>query len=232
MLRRAGWCLLLMMALLFPILGADGASKAPFLEPVKTDAPVFSVDSLPVEYGKAMKGLSWKEGCPVSLGNLRRVRVGYISFDGQRMQGELVVHHSVAIEVRDIFKELYEAGYPIKRVSLVDCYGADDNTSMDADNTSAFNYRPVAGSKTLSKHSYGIALDINPIENPYIKGKDVSPLGGKAYTDRAQVLPGMIIFGDPCYRAFISRGWVWGGDWKTLKDYQHFEKPMQLNTLE
>lgn len=201
---------------------------SPFVLPNLTATPVFKVESLPESYRIAMNGVSWNTECPVPMDKLRRVKVGYVGFDGQTMQGELVVHQSVSDEIVNIFKELYAAGYPIKSIAVVDIYMGDDTLSMDADNTSAFNYRPVTGAKTLSKHSYGIAIDINPIENPYIKGEVLSPAAGRNYVDRSIILPGMIIAGDPCYRAFTSRGWIWGGNWKTLKDYQHFEKPLKL----
>lgn len=214
-----------------PAWGFAGASKSPFLSPAESKAPSFGVATLPAEYCKAMNGVSWKKGCPVSLQNLRLVKVGYIGFNGKSMQGELVVHKAVAEDVSEIFKELYAAGYPVKSVRLVDFYDGDDTHSMEADNSSAFNYRKVDGSASLSKHSYGIAVDINPVENPYIKGKLVSPAAGKEFTDRSKSLPGMIMAGDPCYKAFTSRGWIWGGDWKTLKDYQHFEKPLKTSSL-
>ena len=178
-----------------------------------------------------MMGLSWKKSCPVALKNLRLVRTGYIELDGRTMQGELVVHKTVAKEVLAIFKDLYAAGYPIANMALVDHYGADDDASMASDNTSAFNYRKATGSSKLSPHSYGIAIDINPVENPYIKGDVVSPPAGKDYTDRAAGRPGMVVPGDACHKAFVERGWVWGGNWKTLKDYQHFEKNIKVSTL-
>ncbi len=214
-----------------PAWGAKETAKSPFLTPVETKEPVFTVAALPSEYGKAMNGVSWKKGCPVALGSLRLVKVGYVGFDGRVMQGELVVHKTVAAEVAEIFKELYEAGYPIRSVSLVDRYNGDDTASMEADNSSAFNYRKVEGSSSLSKHSYGIAVDINPVENPYIKGKYITPAAGKEYTDRTRPFPGMVVPGDPCHQAFVGRGWTWGGNWKILKDYQHFEKPMNLKKL-
>ncbi len=201
---------------------------SPFALPSLAATPVFKVESIPESYRIAMNGVSWNAKCPVPMDKLRRVKVGYMGFDGQSMQGELVVHQSVSDEIVTIFKELYAAGYPIKSIAMVDIYKGDDTLSMDADNTSAFNYRPVTGSKTLSKHSYGIAIDINPIENPYVKGEVISPAAGRNYTDRSRILPGMIIAGDPCFQAFTSRGWIWGGNWKTLKDYQHFEKPLKL----
>lgn len=201
---------------------------SPFSLPSLAATPVFKVESLPESYRIAMNGVSWNAKCPVTMDKLRRVKVGYMGFDGRSMQGELVVHQSVSDEIVTIFKELYAAGYPIKSIAVVDIYKGDDTLSMDADNTSAFNYRPVTGAKTLSKHSYGIAIDINPIENPYIKGDVLSPEAGRNYTDRSRILQGMVIAGDPCHQAFTSRGWIWGGNWKTLKDYQHFEKPLKL----
>ncbi len=230
--KMAGLLVIIMLILVSaPVSGCVSAPKTPFLTPVETKTPVFSVVYLPLDYKKAMEGLSWKKGCPVSRDNLRLVKTGYIGFDGRIMQGELVVHKTVALEVLEIFKELYAAGYPIRNVSLVDNYNADDTKSMEADNTSAFNYRKIEGSTSLSKHSYGIAIDINPIENPYIKGKTLSPAAGKDFTNRTLPRLGMIVAGDPCHKAFTSRGWTWGGNWKTLKDYQHFEKPLKVSTL-
>lgn len=208
------------------------AAPVPYMLPTPTEAPVFTQEPVPAAYRAAMTGLSWKKGAPVSLDSLRLLKVGYMGFDGRAMQGELVMHQAVAEEVLAIFRELYDAGYPIRRVSLVDWYGADDTRSMEADNTSAFNFRPVAGSTSLSKHSYGIAIDINPVENPYVKGDYLSPAVGKPFRDRSLAGAGMIIPGDPCHLAFVNRGWVWGGDWKTLKDYQHFEKPLDLKLLQ
>ncbi len=231
-MKRTGFIILLALLMLaVPVWSASQAVKSPFAVPYPTKTPVFTAEKIPEAYKEAMTGVSWKKGCPVPFEKLRRVKVGYVGFDGRAMQGELVVHQEVSEDVLAIFKELYAAGYPIKTVALVDSYKGDDTLSMDADNTSAFNYRPVIGSKTLSKHSYGIAIDINPIENPYIKGKVLSPLAGKAYADRSKSLPGMITPGDPCYQAFATRGWIWGGNWKTLKDYQHFEKPLKLSGL-
>lgn len=207
------------------------AAQTPIRQPFETQTPVFSSESVPEAYRTAMTGLSWKAGCPVSLDKLRLLKVGYVGFDGRRMQGELVVHQAVADELTAIFRELYAAGYPLHHIELVDSYGADDTRSMEADNTSAFNFRQVTGSQKLSKHSYGIAIDINPVENPYVKGEYISPAAGSAFTDRTVVRPGMILPGDACHKAFASRGWTWGGNWKTLKDYQHFEKPLDVTTL-
>jgi len=175
-----------------------------------------------------IKGVSWREGAPVDLDDLALVEVTYYGFDGEPHLGELVVHKSIAQEVAAIFQDLYEARFPIEKIRLVDEYEASDDLSMEDNNTSAFNYRVVEGSTSLSKHSYGIAIDINPVQNPYVKKNIVSPEKGKEYLNREDVRKGMIIKGDPCYKAFTSRGWTWGGEWKTLKDYQHFEKNIPL----
>lgn len=204
----------------------------PYMLPTPEPIPVFTAEPLPEAYRAAMTGVSWKQGAPVPLDKLRLLKVGYMGFDGRSMQGELVMHQAVADELLAIFKELYAAGYPIRRISIVDWYGGDDTRSMEADNTSGFNFRQVAGSTSLSKHSYGIAIDLNPVENPYIKGSYLSPGVGAPYRDRTLAASGMIIPGDPCHKAFVSRGWTWGGDWKTLKDYQHFEKPLALESLQ
>ena len=126
----------------------------------------------------------------------------------------------------EIFEVLYNAKFPIEKMVLIDDYDGDDNLSMADDNTSAFNYRNVPGTSTLSNHSYGVAIDINPLVNPYVRENDVMPPEGQDFLDREDVRPGMIIQGDVVYDSFISRGWTWGGDWETVKDYQHFEKTL------
>ena len=174
----------------------------------------------------AMTGVSWRQGCPVPLADLRRVSLTHWGFDRVRRQGELIVHKSVATGVVATFRALYSAGFPIRRMVPVDRFGADDDRSMAADNTSAFNCRPVTGSSTgFSVHSYGRAIDLNPVRNPYVKGRTVLPPAGRAFTDRADRHMGMVWHGDRVWTAFAANGFTWGGDWRTLKDYQHFEHP-------
>ena len=134
----------------------------------------------------------------------------------------MVVAADVADAVLSAFRQIYDSGFPIARMQLVDDYGADDDRSMAADNTSAFNCRPVTGGTGFSQHSYGNAIDINPVENPYVRGTLVLPPEGAAFADRENVRPGMIVPGDAVSSAFAAIGWVWGGDWVTLKDFQHF----------
>ncbi len=166
----------------------------------------------------------------ISYDDLRYIRLKYVDFEGNvHEDGELIVNRALAEEVTEIFFELYEAEYPFTSIRLVDEYGeaADDNLSMAANNTSAFNYRFVTGTDTLSLHSYGYAIDINPQLNPYIDGDRVSPENGAEYADRSLGLPGMIDSGDLCYRLFTEYGWKWGGDWEGDKDYQHFSKDLR-----
>ncbi len=171
-----------------------------------------------------MTGVSWRPGCPVALEQLVLLRLSHWGVDGQVHSGELVVHQQVAQELVAVFRVLFEARFPIERMQRIEAYGGDDDLSMAANNTSAFNCRAVEGTKVFSRHAYGMAIDLNPRLNPYVRGQDVRPPGGRAHLDRRQSVPGMIRAGDPVHQAFLQRGWRWGGAWRTLRDYQHFEK--------
>ncbi len=149
--------------------------------------------------------------------------ITYIDYEGETQVGNLVVNKKVAHEVLDIFKEIYEAKFPIERMDLVDLYDAEDNKSMLANNTSSFNYRAIAGTDVLSNHGKGVAIDINPFYNPHVINGKTSPTEAQKYADRTLNDKGMIKAGDVVHKAFTSRGWTWGGDWKN-PDYQHFEK--------
>ncbi|AKL94788.1 D-alanyl-D-alanine carboxypeptidase [Clostridium aceticum] len=186
--------------------------------------PIFAREDLSEEVIQRISGVSWKEGAPIALSDLSYLIVSYWNFDGQECIGELIVYRKIAEEMLEIFQELYEAEFPIAKMKLIDEYGADDDLSMQDNNTSAFCFRKIEGSQKISKHGYGIAIDINPIQNPYVKGNKVLPSEGKTYLNRKDIRKGMITEGDVCYNAFVTRGWVWGGQWKTVKDYQHFEK--------
>lgn len=204
--------------------GFDSIRKAPS----SSGDPIFTHEYLSQEIINRIMDSSWKEGAPVSLEELSYVKVTYWGFDEQEHMGELIVHSKVAEEVVEIFKELYEAKFPIEKIRLIDEYAANDDLSMEDNNTSAFCFREITGSEKISKHGYGIAIDINPVQNPYIVDNKILPLKGKGYTDREDVRKGMIVQGDACYNAFVSRGWTWGGQWKTVKDYQHFEKKINF----
>lgn len=142
--------------------------------------------------------------------------------EGAARVGELVVNVDVADDVVAVFETLFEAGFPIERMELVDVFGGDDLASMRANNTSAFNCRYVDGTTRWSEHAYGRAIDINPLLNPWIRGATVSPPEGERYSDRSLEMPGMIHDGDVVVDAFAAIGWEWGGTWRTSKDYQHF----------
>ena len=184
------------------------------------DATVSALDRATREL---MIGRSWHAGCPVPLRDLRQIELTYVGFDGQAHLGRLVVHRWYADGFVRVFRRLYEERYPIRRMQLVDHYGADDDRSMAADNTSAFNCRLRAGSSTeWSQHAYGRAIDINPVENPFVTPTHVSPPAGAAYLDRSQHLPGMIHVHDHVWWVFHAIGWDWGGTWTGTIDYQHF----------
>lgn len=177
-----------------------------------------------------MQEKSFKQNCTMPRASLRYLRVLHRNTEGKTQLGEIVCNQSIANDLLDIFRKLYEAGYKIERITLIDDYNADDETSMRANNTSCFNFRVVSGTTKLSKHSQGLAIDINPLYNPYIhlnNGK-VEPATGKPYAyNRANlrnVKVPIIDTKDLCYRLFIQHGFRWGGAWKTVKDYQHFEK--------
>jgi poly-gamma-glutamate synthesis protein (capsule biosynthesis protein) len=164
---------------------------------------------------------SWRPGCPVPLEDLRYVRVTYMRFDGTEQIGELVLHHDVAGYLQGVFKALWDADFRFERMQLVDDFGGDDAASMAANNTSAFNCRNVAGSSRWSEHAYGTAIDINPVQNPYVAGSQVDPPAGSEHLDRANVRPGMMVRGGVGVNVFRFVGWGWGGDWSSAKDYQH-----------
>ena len=162
----------------------------------------------------------------ISYEDLNYVRVLHYNFEGDICIGELIVAADLADEVTQIFYQLFLAEYPITSIILIDEFGGSsgDNASMSANNTSAFNYRLVAGTNRLSNHALGRAIDINPMMNPYVQGSHVSPENGEAFVDRSNMSLGMIDEDDLCYQLFTQYGWEWGGAWTSCKDYQHFEK--------
>jgi len=168
-----------------------------------------------------MAGVSWKEGCPLGRAELRLLRITHWNKEQQPTLGEMVVSAKHADTVLAAFEDIYNARFTIERMVRVDAYGASDRKSMQANNTSAFNCRPVSGTSTWSQHSYGGAIDINPFWNPWVKGTRVDPKEAVDFVDRSNVRPGMISDGDAVVNAFTSRGWGWGGHWHSLKDYQH-----------
>ena len=170
-----------------------------------------------------MKGRSWHRGCPVAISQLRLLRVRHWNFKGEVERGRLIVHEDSDRAILRVMKGLFSDRFPIRRMEVIDAYGGDDHKSMDADNTSAFNCRFVAGTERWSEHAFGRALDLNPIENPYVTPSGhVSPPAGRPYADRSRNAKGMVHRGDSTVRAFKRAGWKWGGDWSGTKDFQHF----------
>lgn len=200
-------------------------TSSPLPEAPAADAlPVFEATVASIDDALATRmGASWRPGCPVPLTDLRYVTVSYVDFDGAVQTGEVVVHAEVAESLTRVFARLFELRYPIRSMRLVDDFGASDDASMAADNSSAFNCRPILGGTAWSEHSYGRAIDINPVENPYVKGSYFTPDAGAPFVDRVAA-PGVILADDAVVQAFAAEGWFWGGAWLPPypQDYQHF----------
>ncbi|MDQ3066272.1 MAG: M15 family metallopeptidase [Actinomycetota bacterium] len=190
---------------------AGGASAA------MAPAPKFSAEVEPVRWTDLRH--SYRAGCPVGPSQLRTVEVSYWDFAVRPQVGRIVVARGVADDVVAIFRRLWAARFPIKRLRPVSAYRGSDDASMDADNTSAFNCRFVGGTSRWSMHAYGEAIDVNPVENPYVRGSTVSPAAGRAYLDRSRYRKGMAVRDGVLVRAFASGGWKWGA---SFGDYQHF----------
>lgn len=172
------------------------------------------------------------EALVVDYDDLRYVHVLHYDFDGNPAEGELICNEYIAQDLVEIFYELYYNEYQIERMVLIDEYDGDDTASMEDNNTSCFNYRVVEGSDSLSKHAYGLAIDINPFYNPYVTYEEdgtekVSPVAALGYADRSISFPYKIDEEDLCCRLFKEHGFIWGGNWNSLKDYQHFQKTLQ-----
>ena len=167
---------------------------------------------------------SWHRGCPVAPAQLRRLRVSYWGFDRRAHTGTLVVNSGAVRPLTRVFSRLYAKRFPIRRMRPIDAYGGDDERSLAADNTAAFNcrYAVASGPKRWSAHAYGFAIDVNPVENPYLLNGRVHPRAGRAYLDRSRVRRGMAVRRGLLVSAFASVGWQWGGRWAGSPDYQHF----------
>lgn len=180
-------------------------------------------EPLPDAVRREMTGVSWRPEprCP-PLDALALVHLVHRDFTGDRAEGELVVAAAVTEAVIEVFRRLWDVGFPIAQMRRVDAFGGDDERSMAANNCSAFNFRTIAGSTHLSLHALGTAIDINPVQNPYLVDGRVDPPAAAAFLDRADVRPGMIVRPGPVVAAFDAIGWDWGGDWTSRKDYHHF----------
>ncbi|MBR5376567.1 MAG: M15 family metallopeptidase [Lachnospiraceae bacterium] len=199
-------------------------------ENYENEAGIFTSSEISEELKLRINGKSYADGCTIPYEDLRYLQLSYVDFNGNTQLGEMICNKAIAGDLLDIFSELYHNGYQIDKIRLIDDYNADDDASCDDDNTSCFCYRVVAGSTNLSKHAQGVAVDINPFYNPYVtypNGKiRISPVGSEAYADRSSDFPHKIDENDLAYRLFTKHGFIWGGHWKTLKDYQHFQKPL------
>ena len=196
---------------------------------VCANAQTFTIDTIGDAVFQRMAGKSYKANCTVKRSELRYLRLSHYDGSGKEVVGELVCNKSIANDLKEIFQVLYSNKYPIERMQLIDDFDADDERSMQANNTSCFNFRPIAGSKKLSAHSRGMAIDINPLYNPCVKRhKDgsllVQPKTARKYVDRSKKGRYAIHQNDLCYQLFVKHGFKWGGAWNTLKDYQHFER--------
>lgn len=178
---------------------------------------------IPREIQERMIGKSMPESIPVPFEELRYLTLPYYDYDNQIQMGEMVCNKAIATDLLHIFRALFEAQYQINSIRLIDDFGGSDDLSMMANNTSCFNYRKVPGDSNLSKHAYGLAVDINPLQNPYLPNGRVLPPAAVEYVDRSKSFPHKIDKKDLAYLLFTSHGFTWGGSW-IGKDYQHFVK--------
>ena len=199
------------------------AEAGPALENVSVS------EAEPAAESESGKESEMTDDCTVPREDLRYLHVLHKNIDGDVLEGEMVVNKYIAEDVLEILKELYEADYPIERMVLIDEYDADDEASMEDNNSSSFNFRLISHTNRVSKHGLGMAVDINTLYNPYTKVADgkriIEPITGEPYLDRDASFPYKIEKGDLCYKLFTEHGFVWGGDWTNRKDYQHFEIP-------
>ena len=192
-------------------------------------AQEFSSQPIPDSVFQRMQGRSWPEGCTIRRADLRYLRLSHYDAEKRQHVGEMVCNKVIADDLLDIFRELYRQQYPIQRIRLIDDYDASDERSMRDNNSSCFCYRRISGTTKLSKHAQGMAVDINTLYNPYVRtGKNgrriVEPATATKYVDRRKSFPYKIVKGDLLHRLFLQHGFKWGGSWRTMKDWQHFEK--------
>lgn len=200
-------------------------SKIPVAENIQEKIPNGKILPISFQLKQKMLKTTWHPGCPLAINLLRQVQVPYWGFDQHYHLGNLIVHHSLAKQVLNIFTQLAEHQFPMHSIIPIEYFEGNDLASMNADNTSAFNCRLLTGSlNRYSIHSYGLAIDINPLENPYITGNIIYPEKSIFYLNRDRKAPGMIIKNSWTYKIFRAKGWDWGGDYKNMLDYQHMEK--------
>jgi D-alanyl-D-alanine carboxypeptidase-like protein len=227
LVTHAGGVRRLLLAIVAALLtlAAQPAHAWPVFPPTTRWAPPYTatVKTIGPTLRHRMVGVSWRPGCPVPISDLRLVTLTFWGFDRAAHRGWIVVNRRWGRATARVFRAMYEKRFPIRSVKLIEAYGGSDRASMAADNTSGFNCRWRAGVCCLwSQHAYGRAIDVNPVENPFIFRGGVSPPAGRAYLDRSRYRRGMVMRGGVVWRAFRAAGWSWGGDWSGEKDYQHF----------
>ena len=214
--------------------GSNGFAAAQVTPPELRNRSIITTDYLPPpadgKFHSTIEAVSpsvlarssWTSACPVKSTDLRYVTVGFRGFDGLAHTGEMLVHSSAAAGLVKVFGRLFAEGYPIEGMRVTGAAGLTAPPTGDDNMTDAYACRPVRDSKVWSQHSYGLAVDVNPFQNPYHKGKIVLPELATSYLDRGAVRPGMILPDGPVVKAFAAIGWKWGGDYHSLKDYMHF----------
>ena len=189
----------------------------------------FYIKEINEEIFKRIKGKSFKDNCTLPREDLRYIHILHVDINGQKHEGEMICNKHIAETLIKIFRKLYEEKYPIEKMVLIDEYDADDETAMEDNDSSCFNFRFIAYTKRISKHGLGLAVDINTLYNPYIKVVDgktiIQPKTAEKYIDRNKSFDYKIEKNDLCYKLFIENGFQWGGDWEDRKDYQHFDLP-------
>lgn len=185
---------------------------------------VSEAKNLPHLMQEAMMGVTWEEGCPIPLEDLRLVRVLHWTENEQIQWGDMVVTERVVSDIQKLFKGLYQLRFPIHSLKPAHIYNGSDEQSMADNNTSVFNCRKVRGTSNWSEHSYGESIDINPLWNPWVKGAKVLPQNAERFVNREMVISGMINEGDATIEVFTQNGWMWGSQKKGIKDYQHFSR--------
>lgn len=191
------------------------------LDPPTSSAFVATIEPIP---DAVLTRSSWTEECPVTVDDLSYLTMSHHGFDGELHTGEMIVNAAVAEDVVWVFRQLFEARYPIEQMRVIRLDEVDDHPTGDWNETTSFVCRPAVGSTSWSHHAYGLAIDINPFHNPYLKGDLVIPELASSYTDRDSLREGMIVDGDVVTAAFAEIGWAWGGDWESLKDWMHFSQ--------
>lgn len=191
------------------------------LAPPEGEGFEYSISEIPPD---VLARSSWSAECPVGLDELSYLTMSHYGFDERFHTGEMIVNAAIAEQVVEVFRELHEARFPIEQMRVITAEEIDAHTTGDWNDTTSFVCRPAVGSGSWSMHAFGLAIDINPFHNPYLKGDLVLPELASAYTDREIVRPGMIFEGDVVTEAFAEIGWPWGGNWNTLKDWMHFSQ--------